>query len=274
LVGCERSGTTLLQSMLAAHPQLASFPESHFFIGLAPRSRWRRALGLASRKKRPRFESFLREVGAVQCGGGPRKFAWTMRRQTDDFVRLLDSLALSQGKDRWIEKTPGHLRCLPMIEKYVPGARFIHLVRNGQDVVASLYEVARRFPETWSGQWTVERCVGKWNADVQRTRAQLGRPNHFLVRYEQLIVAPEAILRSLCQFLGVAFVEPMLTQYHTAAHALITPNEPWKHDAKGKLRPASGGKFERIFNERERRYILNHLDPARDLLSEPAQNDE
>ncbi|NJL55543.1 sulfotransferase [bacterium] len=30
LVGCPRSGTTLLQSMLASHPQIASFPETKF----------------------------------------------------------------------------------------------------------------------------------------------------------------------------------------------------------------------------------------------------
>ena len=31
IVGCPRSGTTLLQSLLAAHPQIHSFPETHFF---------------------------------------------------------------------------------------------------------------------------------------------------------------------------------------------------------------------------------------------------
>ncbi|MGL4503377.1 MAG: sulfotransferase family protein, partial [Planktothrix sp.] len=40
LVGCPRSGTTLLQSLLAAHPQIASFPESHFFQSLAPAQPW------------------------------------------------------------------------------------------------------------------------------------------------------------------------------------------------------------------------------------------
>ncbi|MEM9163612.1 MAG: sulfotransferase, partial [Cyanobacteria bacterium P01_F01_bin.4] len=44
VVGCSRSGTTLLQSLLASHPEIISFPESKFFVDLVwmPEERSRR----------------------------------------------------------------------------------------------------------------------------------------------------------------------------------------------------------------------------------------
>ena len=46
IVSCPRSGTTLLQSLLAAHSDIHSFPESNFFALATPRNLWRRFLGL------------------------------------------------------------------------------------------------------------------------------------------------------------------------------------------------------------------------------------
>ncbi|MGL6135938.1 MAG: sulfotransferase, partial [Planktothrix sp.] len=57
LVGCPRSGTTLLQSLLAAHSQIASFPESQFFRCLLEnRPPWRVKLRIPGRFARQRFE--------------------------------------------------------------------------------------------------------------------------------------------------------------------------------------------------------------------------
>ena len=59
LVGCPRSGTTLLQSLLAAHPDITSFPESHFFRHLIDNRRWlHRTFGIASKRARTRKIKF------------------------------------------------------------------------------------------------------------------------------------------------------------------------------------------------------------------------
>ncbi|HEY9694672.1 MAG TPA: sulfotransferase [Oculatellaceae cyanobacterium] len=64
LVGCPRSGTTLLQSLLVAHPEILSFPESHFFRSLLEyRTPWRIKLKIASSKTKPRLKQFLKESG-------------------------------------------------------------------------------------------------------------------------------------------------------------------------------------------------------------------
>jgi hypothetical protein len=271
LVGCPRSGTTVLQSMLAAHPRIASFPETHFFVTLAPFSTWRRVLGLASRKPRPRFMEFLEQFPDDALSQTARPHAWSMRRQAAEFMDMLDRLAEQQGGDRWVEKTPDHLRVIPLIEKYVPGARFIHLVRAGADVVASLYDVTQRFPETWGGAWPIQRCIDKWNTDIGCTRRELDKSNHVVVQYERLVESPHSVLAELCGFLGVTFDPCMLSGHQHVAGELTTPHEPWKRGAQQPLAPCVHRKFERLFDDDERRYILERLDPARDLLDSPGK---
>lgn len=249
----------MLQSLLAAHPRIASFPESHFFPGLVPRRRWLRALGLASRRARPRYERFLRQVGYEEGRDLLPRTALFMRQYASAFVGVLDALANRQGKDLWLEKTPGHLRYTAEIEGLVPGAGFVHIVRDGADVVASLYEVTREHPGEWGRSLSIDECVDRWIEDVRISRACLHKPNHVLVRYERLVAEPGAVLAELCGFLGVDFSETMLREYGVAAERVVLESEPWKASVGGAIRMAGARKFREVFDEGQRRYILDKL---------------
>lgn len=61
IVGFPRSGTTLLQSLLAAHPQIASFPESYFFPN-AVEKKGLRILGISSLKAKENLQKFLNNI--------------------------------------------------------------------------------------------------------------------------------------------------------------------------------------------------------------------
>ena len=119
LVGCPRSGTTLLQSMLAAHPRIASFPETHFFERVSPRFA---SVGMASPKRRDRRRllQFLSEVGHPEMECLIPRYAVTLRRSVGAFVEVLDALTLAQGGTVWVEKTPGHLHCIHLVEAHIP----------------------------------------------------------------------------------------------------------------------------------------------------------
>ena len=106
-------------------------------------------LGIASRRARPRWDQFLEEVGHGEMKYKLPRVAICTRQFSRALVEVLDTLTLSQGKEVWIEKTPGHLRFVDQIEKLVSGAKFVHMVRNGEDVVASLYDIGKRYPELW-----------------------------------------------------------------------------------------------------------------------------
>lgn len=242
VVGCPRSGTTLLQSLLAAHPGVTSFPESHFLRRLEPDKALYRRLGLASRRAVPRLEAYVSELrehgsdaraalGDWQAPGWPLK--WSARVVFRAFVRSLDRVALVRGAGVWIEKTPNHLRYVHLIERYLPRARVIHIVRDGLETVASLYRVTHAHPESWDGAWGLERCVDRWNESISRTAAQAGKPNHCLVRYEKLVERPAEVLAPVCALLGIEFRDEMLggSSREGAAGQVVNAWETWKAGA-------------------------------------------
>jgi len=259
LVGCPRSGTTLLQSMLAAHPQIVSFPETHFMERVSPKFA---VMGLASprRRDRRRLVQFLTEVGYPELERLIPRYAITLQRTISAFVDVLDALTLTQYGDVWVEKTPNHLHYIDFIERHIPDARFIHMVRNGEDVVASLYEVSTRHPEIWGEPATLEACVTRWIGDVEVTRRHIHKPHHRLVRYEELLEDAQSVLAQLCEFLGIPFSRDMLTEHSSAVQQLVLESETWKDSAKadGIQRP-KGRKFDQIFDRQQQYYVRTQL---------------
>lgn len=263
LVGCPRSGTTLLQSLLAAHSQIASFPESHFFrYLLGNRSTWRTKLRIPSPLARQRFDEFLTEVGHPELKKYLPKTSVFTRQYVKEFIRVLDELTQQQGKNLWLEKTPGNLYYISYIEKRVPGAKFIHLVRNGADVVTSLYDVTHQYPEEWRGAWDLDRCIRQWIKDVRLSLNHLHKPNHILIQYEQLIDNQPLVLAELCNFIGVDYEPTMLEDYQKVAKNVILPSESWKVSVQQGIYNTSGKKFNQLFNEDQKEYILQELSAA------------
>ena len=233
LVGCPRSGTTLLQGMLASHSQIESFPETHFFEkGFSGRksSRKKRILTpvLRGGYLRAVLSGWIRELslfGYEVPDSVKSDHGWSRAKVVDDFVGILDSLTLNNGKNVWVEKTPGHVLRISTISRYVSKSKFIHIVRDGRPVVASLYRVSRRFPDGWGGPWSVERCISMWNACLASTSEHLGESGHFVVSYERLLEDPEKHLRGLCSFLRVRYEASMLSSYAAATEKIVGSDE-------------------------------------------------
>ena len=261
LVGCPRSGTTLLQSLLAAHAQVCSFPETHFFPNAVGRG-WRRYLGVASPNARRRLLEFLEEIGREDLKWLVPRHGFLLKDYVNAFVKILDVLTEQGSKKIWVEKTPRHLHYIALIEKYIPDAKFIHIVRNGKDVVASLYEVTHKHPEIWGGPRSIEQCINRWINDVRISLRHLHRPNHILVQYENLVEAPRSILEKLCAFIGIPFDEVMLREYGSAARRVISKNEVWKAGVDRPIKKTNSKKFFEIFDEQQRQYICDRLSAA------------
>lgn len=258
LVGCPRSGTTLLQSMLATHSQLASFPESHFLLvtSRTRRGRWLRKLGLVSPEMRRRLQQFLTEVGHPELM--PR-VAYRLTPFVATFAGILDRLANVQGKAGWLEKTPGHLYYIDDFTCACPDARFIHLIRNGADVVASLYTVSNQYPAVWGGPYTIAQCIDLWNKSMALSAHYCTRPNHLWVSYEKLVAEPALTLADICTFMGIALEAAMLDQYTHQANKLILAHETWKEEAGQALRRNRSARFQQIFTQAQQTQILAQL---------------
>lgn len=262
IVGCPRSGTTLLQSLLAAHPQITSFPESHFFESLAPANPFIKNLGIglaSGQRSQKRFKRFLSIIHQEKMEEYLPSFPLFINQYVSAFVQILDKLTQEKGKSLWIEKTPGHLYQIPLIQQMVEGAKFIHIIRNGSDVVASLYEVTQKHPEIWGDEWTLEQCIRQWKKDIEITQIYFSQPNHTLVKYEQLVENPQVVLMKLCEFLEVSFDEVMLQEYGTASKGLIRKDESWKTSVGMPIRSANNHKFYQVFDEKQRQHILNEI---------------
>lgn len=258
LVGCPRSGTTLLQSLLCAHPQVFSVPESHFYSKIPSANRVLRRSGFARRDAPVRFSALLESLGLPPV----EVRSPFVRDYLRGLAAALDRATLEAGKRIWLEKTPRHLLFVGDIAHALPGSRFIHLLRCGPDVVASLYEVTRDYPEVWGGPRSLEACVERWLRDTAISRRYEGAAGHFTARYEALTADPEGYLRELFAFIGApagdAVLAEVLSSYQRSA-AGVTGGERWKEGVCGVIRP-NREKFARLTPER-RAYVSRRTRP-------------
>ena len=272
LVGCPRSGTTLLQSLLHAHRQIRSLPETHFLPLLLgseehrrceadrPRTpaarfrRWRRdALvrwSLVDPRRAARAWSLLRDLELpVRMPDGKR---WRLGSQLQAFVRMLDAHALAMHKPIWVEKTPDHLFYIDHLRAAVPDARFLHVQREGAQVVGSLYRAARDHP-AWRPFLSLERCVDRWDTARRESERWRGDPRHLQVSYEALVREPRGTLRHVLAFLGCETDDALWSRYRTLAGELLRPDEPWK---AGNLEPLRArDAFGDVLDASQRRWV-------------------
>ncbi len=161
IVGVTRSGTTLLRLMLDAHPDLAIPPETHFVMDViraGKKNRDVQAFHEAFVENR-RWDDFdldsgellkrLKRLEPLDARGALRCF--------------YDMYAERMGKSRWGDKTPGYQVKMRRIHRNLPEARFIHLIRDGRDVVLSQWSKAQT-------PTPIEDAAKRWQQRVRLTQ--------------------------------------------------------------------------------------------------------
>jgi Sulfotransferase family len=217
VVGCPRSGTRLLRLMLNAHPRLAVPRESHFVVGLAPRFPWSRLPSIDDVIGFYRFHYWNIDESLLR-----RRVA---EARPDDYAGLVEAIfeayATAHGKERWGDKTPDHVDHMDLIDRLFPGARFIHLIRDGRFVAASLSEV-----EEWGPPSAVSGAFW-WKAKLKRGRRGGRRfPDRYMeVRLEDLVADPEGQLRRICAFIGEDYSASMLDYAEVARSEYSDPED-------------------------------------------------
>jgi Sulfotransferase family len=231
-------------------------------------------LGLAHPTARWRIDSLLKEVQRPDLQGLFPVKSRSMRRQATAFAEILDRVTLDQGKTVWVEKSPEHLAYVDLIERYLRPVKFIHIVRNGADVVGSLMDVCRRYPKShWNTYWaTPDKCIALWNEAIRLTRLHMHKPHHHVVRYERLVEDTPGVLAEVCDFLGIPYEEAMPQGYTSAAMQLVRNKTGWQAKVFKPIENANGTKFFELFDEGQQRYILDRLSPiTEDEFDRPAR---
>jgi hypothetical protein len=202
--GAPRSGTTWLQHLLDAHPEISCRGEAHFLKYLVE------PMGSVMTARRQALEAKNRRVFG-EVGGYPLP-------EAEDFEFLVGSailLALSQqdgGRDCAVigEKTPENVFYFPNLKRLFPGAKFIGVVRDPRDSLASAWHFFRGKAQEPDEEAAKIAFIRSAIPSLTRgTRMMLEFPGRYpndsvIVTYEALSRAPEQVVAGLFRFLGVA----------------------------------------------------------------------
>jgi len=204
VVGCPRSGTTVLYHMLLSAGGFAVYrSESNVFNLLAPRFG-----GMRLRRDREELmDTWLRSILFRVSGldaAHIRSRVMEDCRGGGDFLRILmGEIAQKQGVDRWADCTPEHLLSMHEIKRQIPDALFIHIIRDGRDVALSYLKQGWSHPLPWDQQKELEVTGLYWNWIVGQGR-EAGKAlgaDYQEVRFEDLTARPQETLVRLGEFI-------------------------------------------------------------------------
>jgi hypothetical protein len=210
ILGCPRSGTTLLRFMLDAHPAIAVTPETHYVQTCLPASVRATAAGRVSASAA--LDAFVRGPALARMGideadlraavGDDVRDAWQPLRAA------MQLHARRRGAALVGEKTPDHALHWRALANGFPDARFVFVERDPRAVASSWRRTS------WNARTPVE-IAERWRRHAMALRAarRALRERCVALRYEDLVRDPEAVLRSVCRLLGAAF-DPCMLDFH------------------------------------------------------------
>lgn len=225
VVGCPRSGTTMLQLMLHAHPRIALPPETRFLLaGYQQRAEFGDLNDAGNRRKLAEFIGDSSQFGDLGLDREQVIEAIVAGPPTlgSAFGIVFRMYAERFGKPRWGDKRPLYLRHLGTILKLFPDAQIINIMRDGRDCVASLKETPWKPDEfdTLIEYWTK-------SADCSLIAARYYRKDQYhQVRYEDLVADPEPHLRAICDFLTEEY-DPAMKAPNKLASVAVPEYKTW-----------------------------------------------
>ncbi|AUH32280.1 sulfotransferase family protein [Paracoccus tegillarcae] len=201
IMGFPRSGTSLLQRLLDAHPQVYAPPEPYVFSGAA-------RMIAESRGEGPDLGML---TGLSFAGFPPGQVIDRVRRFATSF---LDEGAAAAGKPVWAEKSAFDIFDLPQIETLLAGHyRFICVIRNPLDVVASMKDLSDVMGHNVPAMRPyLMRHDSFWLAYAEAWREQTQALLDFhdrqgdaslLYRYEDLTADPDTQLALIADHMGI-----------------------------------------------------------------------
>jgi Sulfotransferase family len=200
IVGCPRSGTTLLAELLAGSPW-GTPVETHFIPKYFKRLHQYGPLEERSGFKRLVSE-ILRERPVMQwrLEVDPERLYETISGY--DYATIADTLcrlrAERLGTSSWGDKTPNYVLDLDVISRLFPTSKVIHVIRDGRDVTLSLLK------KPW-GPGNVYACAEYWKRCNELTptiEALLTEERMLQISYESLLAQPHLTVERIFRFLG------------------------------------------------------------------------
>jgi hypothetical protein len=187
VMGCHRSGTTLLRRILNSHSSIACPPESNFLV---------------------HFIEFLNDDVSMDGLAG----MMDLRRAREEVVRQAfrfhEAFRIANGKPRWADKSPRYVSHYNEIRRMAPAnTQFVVIVRDPRDIACSIISRGWIIEEI-DRDLTTNTCLYV-RKTMQRLIAISAQPNVHTLGYEDLASNPEPVTRALCDFLGEPWEEAL-----------------------------------------------------------------
>ena len=213
ILGCPRSGMTLLRLMLRTHPRIAIAPETRFLLSAYEnRAAYGDLRHLANRRALAEWIVAGAGTRFTELGLDPHAVAAEIIDGPPTLGSavgvVLRAYARGQGRSRWGDMRPAYIQHIDVLLRLFPDTQIVHVVRDGRDCVAAL----KRSPWWRMGTY---HAIATWTQAIDAGRAasrRLPADTYIEVQYENLVADPSSALMRLCAFLEEEYVPAMSEQ--------------------------------------------------------------
>lgn len=219
IVGCGRSGSTLLRAMLTAGKQVNIPPESYvlprvtrLFISYRYLP-WEQLVGIIISE----FEAF-QEFFTWELDLSPvHRKARELSKKEQTLANIIDLIYREYATKfnlsalRWGDKTPKNSEFLEHICEVFPDAQYIHLIRDPRAVLSSYINAALKDNNLITDRQKIVKFWLNCHKHIENCKSIVGEDKFVGLHYENLLNNPEEELKRVTGFLGIEFSSEMLS---------------------------------------------------------------
>ncbi|MGZ3926012.1 MAG: sulfotransferase family protein [Mucilaginibacter sp.] len=260
MIGTQRSGSNLLRVILDQSEEIASPHPPHILVTFVPLLRFYGDLDAEAYKALINDVVSYVEANPVPWEGIAIDRNWIFDNSKIyslfEINRLIyEQAAISKKAKYWCCKSMANVHYSDELESHNPDLKYIYLYRDGRDVAVS-------FKKAIVGEKHIYHLASQWKYDQEaciRLSERIESDRFFSLNYETLITQPEAVIKSLCNFLGIEYSENMLNFYNSReSKSTAAAGEMWQNLEKPII-SNNTGKFhkELLYNELEIFELVN-----------------
>ncbi len=260
IIGSGRSGNTLLRSILSGNPDISIPPESYripFAIKrfhIFSNRNWEKVVSEVLSEFENCKEFYTWDIELTDVSKRLETISESKRTLSNIFDELFCAYSEKHypASKIWGDKTPLNTLYLDWIGSVFPNSKFIHLIRDGRDVVSSYLKMGRYN--------TLLEAANRWIKSIELAKSFGSKvnENYMEIRYEDLVAKPEEIIKKVCDFLEIVYESEMLD--HTKQVEKLGDTDKEHHSNLSKpISSDSIGKWKRNLSETDQRSITKLL---------------
>lgn len=254
IVGCERSGTTMLRLILCSHKNITIPPQTKYIKKLYKR---RFLFGDLSIEKN---QNTLKDWFYINHNKKTKLIDLDISKNDIQnelevagntvgayFASILKLYSQNNNKIRWGDKHPYYIKYLPQLFKLFPDAQVIHIIRDGRDSVSSL----KKMP--WWKKNSMHAMLN-WQEAIQKgvhAKRKYSSDQFIEIRYEDIIHKPEDSVKLICDFINEEYSDTLLEFQKIADKSIPSYKMDWHSGAKKEINSMSIGRWENDLDDWE-----------------------